>query len=80
MDTSLWRSKLIKINKEVQLTIFFLIFPFSSYAYLDPGSGSLIVQAIVGAIAGGIMFIKLYWEKVKAFFSKTEEEKDVEEN
>ena len=38
--------------------------------YIDPGTGTIILQAIVGAIAAGIVTIKLYWYKLKAFFTK----------
>ncbi len=35
------------------------------YAYLDPGSASLVLQAIVGSIAAASLTIGLYWKKVK---------------
>ncbi len=34
-------------------------------AYLDPGSGSLIIQGIIGAIAAVGVTLKLYWHKIK---------------
>jgi hypothetical protein len=37
-----------------------------AHAYLDPGSLNFIVQAIVGAILGAAIFIKLQWKRVKA--------------
>ena len=40
-------------------------------AYLDPGTGSLIVQAIVGAFIGAVVALKVYWHKIKAFFFKS---------
>jgi len=36
-----------------------------AYAYLDPGSGSLIIQSIIGAAAALGVTIKLYWHKIK---------------
>ena len=36
-----------------------------AYAYLDPGSGSIIAQAIIGALIGVGIAIKIYWEKLK---------------
>ncbi len=35
-------------------------------AYLDPGSGSFIFQAIVAALVSGLVTIKLYWRRVRA--------------
>ncbi|WP_326564779.1 hypothetical protein [Micromonospora peucetia] len=33
-------------------------------AYLDAGSGSLIVQAVVGGVAGAAVAAKLYWRRL----------------
>lgn len=47
---------------------FFLI--SKAYAYIDPGTISIIFQGIVGAIVAGGVAIKLYWHKFKSFFKK----------
>jgi len=39
-------------------------------AYLDPGTGSLILQMIVGGIVGALLFFKTWWYKVKNLFTK----------
>lgn len=33
-------------------------------AYLDPGTGSMLLQLILGGAAGVGMIIKLYWRKL----------------
>lgn len=38
--------------------------------YLDPGSGSYLLQAIIAAVLGGLMFFKNFWISVKSFFIK----------
>ncbi len=38
-------------------------------AYLDPGTGSIVIQALVGGILGGLLVIKLFWKKIFAFFT-----------
>ena len=42
----------------------------NAFAYLDPGTGSIIVQGVIGAVAGGLVVIRMYWAKVKGLFSK----------
>lgn len=42
---------------------------FLAFAYLDPGSGSLILQILIGAVAGAFFAVKAYWIKIKSFFS-----------
>jgi prepilin signal peptidase PulO-like enzyme (type II secretory pathway) len=40
-------------------------FVSDAYAYIDPGSGSMFIQVIVGALVGVGVAIKMYWEKIK---------------
>jgi len=47
-----------------------VLYPKSSFAYLDPGTGQLIIQALVGALAATITTISIYWYKVKVFLRK----------
>ena len=39
------------------------------YAYLDPGTGSIILQSVLAGIAVAIRFLRLYWYKFKSFLS-----------
>ena len=41
-----------------------------AYAYLDPGTGSMILQLALAGIAGSLVVIKVYWYKLKSLFSK----------
>jgi len=41
-----------------------------SFAYLDPGTGSIILQAILGFIAAAIATLSIYWNKFKMFILK----------
>ena len=59
------------------ILVFFLISTENSYAYIDPGTGSIILQTILGAIAAGFSYCMFYWNKVRNFFKKkdTKQEK-----
>jgi len=41
-----------------------------AWAYLDPGTGSMIISAIVGLFATVGLAVKTYWYKIKAFLRK----------
>jgi hypothetical protein len=41
-----------------------------SYAYLDPGTGSLLLQSAIAGIAAAGATIGLYWQRVKLLFSR----------
>ena len=51
--------------------ILVLLLNNNAYAYIDPGMGSIIIQSIIGAVAAGMSFIVLYWNKFKNFFKKS---------
>jgi hypothetical protein len=42
-------------------------------AYIDPGSGSLALQAILGFVAGGLALGAAGWRKILGFFSRSDE-------
>ena len=62
-------SHLIKILKQTFL-LTFVVFIEPAYAYLDPGTGSIILQAILAFIAGAAATVSLWWGNLKMFFKK----------
>jgi hypothetical protein len=51
-------------------------------AYLDPGSGSFLIQILIALALGSALAIRTFWGRIKAFFAKllgreiSEEEED----
>lgn len=45
----------------------FLLSMNNAFAYLDPGSGSAILQGIIGALAAIAITLKLYWHRLLRF-------------
>ncbi|GIU46922.1 hypothetical protein [Shewanella algidipiscicola] len=41
-----------------------LLFSSPAYAYLDPGTGSIILQAIIAAIVVGFATLRIWWDKL----------------
>jgi len=50
-------------------------------AYLDPASGSMILQVIVAAVAAVLITIKAFWHRIRGMFgsSPTEDNADSED-
>jgi hypothetical protein len=40
------------------------------FLYIDPGSGSYLIQVVVAAALGAAFWIKLSWHRIKDFFRK----------
>lgn len=59
------------ISFKLIFAFMFLIWITDAYAYLDPGTGSLIIQSTIAAITGALFVLKTYWHKIKSkIFSK----------
>lgn len=41
-----------------------------AYAYLDPGTGSILLQAVLATVAGALVSLKLYGQKIRVFFMR----------
>lgn len=52
------------------LTFFWFLFPSQAYAYLDPGTGSYIVQIIIASLVGGLYVFSSSWKGVKKVFER----------
>jgi uncharacterized membrane protein len=54
------------------------------WLYLDPGSGSLLIQLLIAAFAGLVIFFGSRWRKIRSWFNKTKakdsESKDEDED
>lgn len=57
---------MMKFSLIIFSCILFLM-PQAAQAYLDPGTGSYIIQIAIGVVAGGVFALKIYWTRVKEF-------------
>jgi hypothetical protein len=48
--------------------------------YVDPGSGSYLIQLIIAGVVGALFYFKNLWWKVRAFFWKPKKEDAEEED
>jgi hypothetical protein len=46
--------------------------------YIGPGTGSLIIQAVLAAMLGAAVAARLYWSRIKRFFSRKKGEQEPE--
>ena len=53
------------------VVIFVAVFllPVPALAYLDPGTGSFVIQGIIAAVVGAGFAIKMFWHRIKAVFT-----------
>jgi hypothetical protein len=59
----------LSFNK-VWLALIAMLIPSAAFAYLDPGTGSMILQGIIAGIANAGFTIKNFWYQILGFFGK----------
>jgi hypothetical protein len=57
-----------------------LLAPAPAWAYLDPGTGSFLIQGIIAAVIGVGVTLKLYWKRIKSAITGKPLEADDEED
>jgi hypothetical protein len=56
--------------------------PSDAHAYMDPGSGSFVLQMIIAGLVGLGVTLRVYWQKLRRLFggsSKAEDENDLDD-
>ena len=61
----------------IGITFHYIFLP-NAYAYIDPGSGSAIIQMLIGTLVGLGIALKVYWHKIKMKLSGFSEKADNE--
>jgi len=65
-----------------QVALAFLLVAVSTsaaHAYLDPGTGSIILQVLLGGAAGLVLAGKLYWQKLLSWFGFKRKSTDLQD-
>lgn len=52
----------------------FLGLASNAFAYIDPGSGSILIQGLIAALAAAGVALKLYWHRFIGLFRRNTEE------
>ena len=42
----------------------------SLFQYIDPGAGSLLLQLLLGGLAGAAVIANIYWRKLRGWFGR----------
>ncbi len=50
---------------------------YSPVLYLDPGTGSILIQLSVAALLGAGLFLRSQWTKIKQMFGKDTPETEI---
>ncbi len=55
-----------------------MLISLNAHAYLDAGTGSIMIQLLFGGVAVAGSFIKIYWYKIKSFFTSKKDDSNIQ--
>lgn len=55
--------------KYVVLLVLSCLWASPAFAYLDAGTGGVLLQILLGGLAGAAVAGKLFWQRIISFFS-----------
>ncbi len=55
---------------QIALSVYRPIVPTHIELYLDPGSGSFILQLVIASLIGIAVIVRAYWAKIKNLFHR----------
>ncbi len=66
----------MKISRNaLTVSLFFALVSQPAFAYIDPGTGSMVLQLVVAGVLGALFTIKTWWrhltDMTKRFFGKS---------
>lgn len=70
------------MNTSITIRIALLAVALSAapaYAYIDPGTGSFLIQGVIAAVVGAGVAIKMFWGRIKAALTGTKPADDDDE-
>lgn len=59
------------------LAVAAVAWPAAAFAYIDPGTGSILIQGVIAAIAAVGVTLKLYWHRFVGLFRRSKSEEAV---
>ncbi len=61
---------MIKSTRLAAVLFLFLALTTPSYGYIDPGTGSYVIQILIGAFVAVSLGIRIFWRRILDFFGK----------
>lgn len=61
------------------LLLMVLGLPTHAHAYIDPSAGSILLQLLLGGIAGVLVAVRLYWRRLTGLLGRRREATTAEE-
>jgi hypothetical protein len=58
------------IKKITAAIVFLFLFTFCCFGYIDPGTGSYLIQILIAIFVSLSFGVKIFWKNIKSFFEK----------
>jgi quinol-cytochrome oxidoreductase complex cytochrome b subunit len=67
-------------TKKMRYAVFFilavLLMPQKVYGYIDPGTGSMVIQVVVAIVLGAGVALRIFWSRITGLFFRKKHSDD----
>ena len=79
------KTRSARVPQLLLVVLLVFVVPGTAHAYLDPGTGSFVLQMLVAGFLGAVLYVKMAWQSIKYFFrnlfsSKREVSQEIRED
>lgn len=67
-STRLFMIRMVRVVASVAAAAAIGLVSTPAHAYIDPGTGGMLLQLLLGGVAGAMVIVKLYWQRIKDGF------------
>jgi hypothetical protein len=64
------------LSKTILVVLFLVVPVLSASAYVDPGTGSMVIQAVVAALVGAGAIVGAFWRRIFRRRKATDDDED----
>ncbi len=64
----------------VLLVAFASLLPSRALAYIDPGTGSFLIQGLIAAVVGAGVAIRVFWSRIRRIFTGQDAPQDPDDD
>lgn len=61
------------LPRQASKIVWAIVFGRLILSYLDPGTGSFIIQLLIGGLLSSLFLVKVFWKRITSVFKRSDE-------
>jgi hypothetical protein len=60
------------LSRKASRIVWAIVFGRLILSYLDPGTGSFIIQLLIGGLLSSVFLVKIFWKRITGIFKRSD--------